>query len=98
MDFLVHKSIPKLHFHRDVSASILASRRLLNVSKSSRKKGHKRCCNFGDGVLSPLEALIASISLRQTSICKRSSYYIQGVSLAIGPKVFLITFKVIDVI
>jgi hypothetical protein len=24
--------------------------------------------------------------------------YIQGVSLAIGPKVFLITFKVIDVI
>jgi hypothetical protein len=25
-------------------------------------------------------------------------YYVQGVSLAIGPKVFLITFKIIDVI
>jgi hypothetical protein len=29
---------------------------------------------------------------------KVASYLVQGVSLAIGPKVFLITFKVIDVI
>jgi hypothetical protein len=39
----------------------------------------------------------SEVLVRKTHEIK-SKLHIQGVSLAIGPKIFLITFKVIDVI